>query len=49
MMPARDYFWKLGVVKDVITGGDQQVRAAVVNVSDPRDTRVCSEVYDISI
>ena len=29
-------FWKLGVVKDLITGHDQQVRAAVVKVSDPK-------------
>ena len=29
-------FWKLGVVKDLITGDDQQVRAAVVKVSDPK-------------
>ena len=29
-------FWKLGVVKDLITGDDQQARAAVVKVSDPK-------------
>ena len=29
-------FWKLGVVQDLITGDDQQVRAAVVKVSDPK-------------
>ena len=29
-------FWKLGVVQDLITGDDQQVRAAVVKVTDPK-------------
>ena len=29
-------FWKLGVEKDLTTCDDQQVRAAVVKVSDPK-------------
>ena len=29
-------FWKLGVVQDLITGDDQQVRAAVIKASDPK-------------
>ena len=29
-------FWKLDVVRDLIAGDDQQVRAAVVEVSDPQ-------------
>lgn len=34
-MPARDYFGS-SVLSDLITGDDQQVRAAVVKVSDPK-------------
>ena len=29
-------FWKLAVVQDLVAGDDQQVRAAVVKVSDPQ-------------
>ena len=29
-------FWKLAVVQDLIVGEDQQVRAAIVKVSDPQ-------------